>query len=167
MTKKSKSSASTGATKRPGRRVTRKALLATTGFRSGYEKRVTDDLTKREIEYFYEPDILVYPFPIRGSKCTQCGSPATRTGRYTPDLKFLNGSYCELKGKLTSANRTRLVAFRAARPEVVLRILFQADNWTTSKHKQRYTDWAKSVGFECAVGESIPLAWTWTASTGV
>lgn len=165
MKKKNKSSASIGPTRPSKRRVARKVLLQATGFRSGYEKRVTDDLTKREIAYSYESVTFTYPFPIRGSKCVQCGSPATRTGRYTPDLKFDNGSFCETKGKLTSANRTRLVAFRAARPDITLRILFQADNWLTSKHKQRYTDWAKSAGFECAVGDSVPLNWTWAKFT--
>ena len=145
-----------------GRRAKRRALRASTGFRSGYEAKVAGDLQTREIGFKYEADCFDYPFPIRGSRCVKCGSSATRTSHYTPDFKFDNGSYVEAKGRLTSANRTRLIAFKSARPDVTVRLLFERDNWLTGKHKKRYTDWAKDNGFESAVGTAVPTAWTWT-----
>jgi len=33
------------------------------------------------------------------------------------------------------------------------------DNWLTAGKKERYTDWARKLGIECAVGEDIPEDW--------
>lgn len=123
--------------------------------------KVTQDLEARGIPYKYEPDCLVYDLPVKGATCKKCGAPGvTRVAHYTPDLKFDNGTYVELKGKFTSSNRTRMLAFKSSRPSVVLRVLFQRDNYLTKRHAKTYTEWATAHGFVCAVGESVPEAWT-------
>ena len=43
--------------------------------------------------------------------------------------------------------------------KIDLRILFQADNWTTKLHRERYSQWAVRIGFINAVGKVIPDAW--------
>jgi hypothetical protein len=130
------------------------------GKRSGFEQVVCSNLDSRGIAYQYEPDKLKYWRVVKGAKCGACGGvTVTRPATYTPDLKFANGTYCEIKGRLTSANRTRLEAFKEHRPEITVRILFQVDNWCTKKKLNRYTDWAKKHGYECAVGKEVPGHW--------
>lgn len=145
---------------RGSRRERAKARLLSSGFRSGYEERIAADLNERGVDFTYEANCLAYELRVAGAVCKQCSAPAVfRVAHYTPDFYFTNGTYVEAKGKFTSTNRTRLVAFRTSRPDIVLRLLFQADNWLTSKHKQRYSQWAANHGFESAVGESIPVEW--------
>lgn len=145
---------------KPNRRQRASARLQQTGFRSGYEERIAADLKERSVEFTYEANCLAYDLPVKGAVCGKCRAPAVfRTAHYTPDFYFKNGTYVEAKGKFTSTNRTRLVAFRASRPDVILRLLFQADNWLTSKHKQRYSDWATKNGIDWAIGESVPGIW--------
>lgn len=43
-------------------------------------------------------------------------------------------------------------------PKLDLRFVFQRDNWTTNRHTERYTDWAKRHGCKSALGE-IPEDW--------
>lgn len=131
------------------------------GKRSGFEQTVCSDLDRRGIKYQYEPDKLRYFRIVKGAKCGDCGGvTVTRPAVYTPDLKFNNGTYCEIKGRLTSENRTRLLDFRKYSYAIIVRFLFQRDNWLTSKKRQRYSDWAKKHGFEYSVGKSVPEVWT-------
>lgn len=149
-------------TKRLSRRALQKARRELTGYRSGYEQTIAENLLKAEIAFEYEPECLAYPLPLRGSRCIKCGSPATRTAHYTPDFRFENGCRVEAKGKFTATNRTRLLAVKQAHADKRICLLFQRDNWLTKTHTQKYTDWAKKHGFECAVGTEVPQAWTWT-----
>lgn len=132
------------------------------GFRSKYEERVAANMTAASIAFTYEPICLKYDLPVKGAKCKVCAAPAvSRTAHYTPDFRFKsNGTYVETKGKFTSSNRTRLMAFKASRPDVTVRILFQCDNYLTKKHKKRYTEWAAANGYESAVGEHVPEGWS-------
>jgi hypothetical protein len=130
------------------------------GKRSGLEQKVCSDLERRGIPYQYEPDRLKYWRVVKGAKCAACQSvTVTKPAHYTPDLKFGNGTYCEIKGRFTSENRTRMKDFKTANPLTVVRILFQMDNWTTSKKKQRYSDWCKKNDYEYSVGSRVPDAW--------
>jgi hypothetical protein len=120
---------------------------------------VCADLDKRGIKYEYEQTKFTYIRPVRSAHCRGCGGREVgRIARYTPDLK-VRGMFIELKGRLTSSNRTQLVEFSEDRPDVKLRLLFQRDNFLTTKKRVRYSEWAKSKGFECAVGEKVPDAW--------
>lgn len=126
-------------------------------FRSKFEARVYRALPSGTL---YEPEKFRYPIQEPGYRCRGCGSKDTeRTTSYTPDFKLPNGTWIEAKGRLTSANRRRLVAFKAAFPNVVLRIVFMADNWLYKGAKSRYSDWAKKAGFDYIIGTSVPKAW--------
>lgn len=150
------------------KRAVRRREYAVNGHiaRSGYEVAVCKDLAARRVKYEYEPDSLAIQLPVVGGECTECGARGpyiAKNAVYTVDLWLANGRYVELKGKLTSKDRTRLKALYKAwagkfpRP---LSLLFQKDNFTTKKHKERYSGWARKIGFEVAVGTSIPVEWT-------
>jgi len=136
------------------------------GLRSGFEHAIAKDLDARGIKYEYEPNTFVYEFPLRASKCSECGSKrVSRSSRYTPDFNCTPGGYIEAKGRLTSANRTRLAAYAKSvdlqgKGNPPIRILFASDNWLTKKHLARYSDWARKEGFEYSVGKTIPVSWT-------
>ena len=139
MTKKTKRRKST----KSGGRVTS---------RSGFERKVMSNLTKSGIKYRYEPYSLTYAVPARD-------------GKYNPDLEFGDaiqgcGFLVEIKGKFTSKDRTKHLGVRKANPGVEVRFLFQRDNWLTSKHKKRYSDWCIDNGFEYFIGTSVPNEWT-------
>lgn len=131
-------------------------------FRSKYEERVWKNACAAGIVIEYEPAKFGYAHPVRLGTCTKCGAKntVTRPSTYIPDFGLKNGSYVEAKGKFTPANRTRMLAFRAARPDLKIRILFQRNNWLTKKHASKYSDWCETNGFDYAIGERIPEGWT-------
>lgn len=132
--------------------------------RSGYELTVLTDLERRGIPYEYEPDSLAIWLPVRGTKCGSCGvlGKSDKTAVYTVDVRLSNGRYIELKGKLAVADRTRLKSLirewgdKFPRP---LSLMFMRDNFITKTHKTRYSEWARSLGFDVYVGNRIPEEW--------
>lgn len=137
--------------------VPEKAMI----YRSKYEERVHANARADGVVLTYEPARFGYAHPVRQGTCTKCGAKntVTRPSTYIPDFGLSNGSYVEAKGKFTPANRTRMVAFKAARPDLTVRILFMRDNWLTKKHVTKYSDWARDNGFEYAIGDRIPREW--------
>lgn len=135
--------------------------MGTLTFRSKFEERVYRNAKADGIKVTYEPVKIGYAHPVHRGKCTKCGatSSVTRPSTYIPDFGLANGSYVESKGKFTPANRTRMLAFRAARPDLTVRILFMRDNWLTKKHANKYSYWATENGFEYAIGDRIPQEW--------
>lgn len=131
-------------------------------FRSKYEERVWKNAKADGLKLEYEPIVIGYAHPVHRGKCSTCGATnsVTRPASYTPDFMLKNGTFVETKGKFTPANRTRMLALRAARPDIVVRILFMRDNWLTKKHVSKYSDWAQSAGYEYAIGDRIPVEWT-------
>lgn len=109
----------------------------------------------------YEPKTFKYPLADPGYRCNACASKdVVRTTSYTPDFRLPNGTFIESKGKLTGANRRRLVAWKAYFPEETLRIVFMADNKLSKGAKSRYSEWATKAGFEYCVGfKNIPQSW--------
>jgi hypothetical protein len=134
---------------------------------SGFEKKVIEDLFDRKIPFSYEPDSLEIKLPLRGGHCVKCGAAGKdlyKEGIYTVDIRldaaFPKLRYVECKGKLTSFERTRLKALYAAYGEKFqLYLLLQRDNYLNKGSKTRYSQWASSVGFTVAVGNSIPPEW--------
>lgn len=131
-------------------------------WRSGFEKAIRADLTKRKVPYEYEP--TAFPIWIPGSPghyCAECSSRQTRRAtRYTPDFWLSKADlYVEAKGKLDARSKRALLAFRDQYPGHRLAVLFQRDNWTTKTKKEKYTDWARRNKIAAAVGDSIPGEW--------
>ncbi len=129
-----------------------------TEYRSRFEGRVAAVLPPGTL---YEPKTFKYPVADPGYRCRMCASKdVVRTTSYTPDFRLPNGTWIESKGKMTGANRRRLVAWKAAFPEETLRLVLMADNKLSKTSKTRYSDWCKKAGFEYCVGiNNIPKEW--------
>lgn len=129
-----------------------------TEYRSKFEARVAAVLPKGTE---YEPKTFQYPVADPGYRCRACASKdVIRTTSYKPDFKLPNGTWIEAKGKLTGANRRRLVAWKAYFPDETLRIVFMCDNKLSKGAKSRYSEWATKAGFEWCVGPNkIPREW--------
>lgn len=129
-------------------------------FASKFEKRIYDNARKRRIRIQYEPETFVYERRIRGAHCQDCSSRnVVKRSRYTPDFRTSPRFLIEAKGKFDASARSRMEDFVRSRPDVQIRFLFGADNWTTKRHVQRYTDWCRERGITCAVGDRIPETW--------
>lgn len=141
-----------------------------TQVRSGYEKTVIEDLERRNVAFEYEPDTLEILLPTRGIVCVldpvlhgaQTQAEHYKKSTYTIDIRLANGRYVELKGKFTAKDRGRILALVRAWGEKFPRpisLLLQKDNWLTKAHKRKYSDWARQVGIDVHVGNSIPEEW--------
>jgi len=126
---------------------------------SKLEDTIIQNLEERGVEFKYEPVTFDYLRVVRGATCSECnGSHCRIRRRYTPDLA-IGTFFVEIKGKLDSATRSRMEAFHEGRPEIDLRYIFQRDNWLTSKHKNKYSDWAKKLGVKYHIGQEVPEEW--------
>ena len=77
--------------------------------------------------------------------------------KYLPDFK-VNGFILECKGRLTAADRKKMVAVKSQHPDKDIRLLFQFDNKLNPRSKTRYSMWAEKNGFKWALKE-VPEAW--------
>jgi hypothetical protein len=111
--------------------------------RSGFEKRIMKDLDKRKVKYEYEPYRLSY----------------TVQRKYTPDLKLPNGVLVEVKGRFTSADRTKFLSVRDQHRHEDIRLLFQADNKLNKNSTTRYSDWCDKHDIIYHVGNTVPDEW--------
>jgi len=119
-------------------------------FKSGLERKVHASLNRRQVKHGYETQKFKFVQPAKA-----------RT--YTPDF-FLHetGIFVECKGRLTQADREKLLWAREQNPDLRLVILFgRAKNTLTRRSKTTYGDWAEKNGFEWAdFGEDgIPASW--------
>lgn len=133
---------------------------------SGYEAKVLKDLQERGVPFSYNPDSLEIKLPLRGGNCTKCGASGKdlyKSGVFTVDVRYDGEEtrYIELKGRLTSFERTRLKSlFLAWGQKFKLFILFQkGSNKLNKGSKTTYEEWARGVGFVTATGDKIPEAW--------
>jgi len=117
------------------------------GYRSGLEERVQKELKAAGIIYQYEPFKIPYIVPV--SKHT-----------YTPDIVLENGIIIELKGRLMSADRKKMVLVKEQHPEMDIRFVFSTPNAKLSKgSKTTFAMWAEKNGFPWA-HNSIPDSWS-------
>jgi len=114
-------------------------------YRSIAEKDFAKVLDKYGYTYQYEPFTL--PFEIVEHRT------------YKPDFVLFDEVIIEFKGIFTSDDRKKMLAVRKAHPYYDIRFVFMKDNWLTSSHKRRYSDWAKENGFKYHVGISLPKEW--------
>jgi hypothetical protein len=125
---------------------------------SKFEKACLDDLLARGVGFAYEPESLVYSTSVRLSSCTNCGSSEVVQRRsYTPDLKFPNGLFVELKGRLDGKARRLLKAASEQHPSSPIWFVFQQNNLYGSAGK-RYSDFATQIGARWALGK-VPQEW--------
>lgn len=123
------------------------------GYRSGAEESLARYLTDAGVGFKYESISLEYEKPIRKGKCKECdGKKVVKVATYTPDFILDNGKIIEYKGRLTAADRTKLLAVRKSNPSTRIYLLFGADNKLAKNTTKRYSDWANEHGFDHAVG---------------
>jgi hypothetical protein len=123
---------------------TRKEAQAA-GYRSGFEYTVARSLTERGVEFEYEPKGAIIEYKV------------DEVRRYLPDF-VVGGTRIECKGRLTAADRKKLLLVKKQNPKLDLRLLFQFDNKLSTRSKTRYSAWAEKNGFKWAVG-SVPREW--------
>jgi len=130
-------------------------------YRSLLEKRVCEELERKGVTFWYEPYQMPYTVSVKTAKCANCGhSTALKERRYTPDVVLGNGIIIEIKGRFTGPMRTKMLAVRDCNMDQEIKMLFQADNWMTSKKLMRYSDWCDKHGFDYAIGDKVPDEWT-------
>lgn len=79
--------------------------------------------------------------------------------RYQPDFVLQpSGVIVEAKGRLDVVDRRKMVAVKAARPDLDIRFVFQNARMRLSRHGKTYGEWAEAAGFPWAEG-TIPLDW--------
>ena len=113
--------------------------------RSGFEDKVLRNYPG--IDLFYETHQIPYQLA------------------YVPDLSLPKKAggimHIELKGYLRPEDRTKMRRARKAHPNLDLRILFQRNEWLTTKHKMRYLDWAEKNKLKAHVSPSGQLPSDW------
>lgn len=115
-------------------------------FRSGYEKRVRDNIESEKLKFEYEDTHLPY----------------TTYHTYTPDFTLYGTNttfWVECKGRFCAQDRSKMLAVKEQHPDKDIRFLFQVDNPIRKGSKTTNTMWATKYGFKSAVGEVMPTEW--------
>ena len=138
------------------------ARQAKDGFRSGFEREVAAKLDEFNLEWEFEAYDCDYVRRVRGGICLNC--PPKRTPAvfskhiYTPDFTIEDKDYViEVKGRLTSRDRTKLIAVQAT--DVEVRLIFRYDNKLSAKTNTRYSDWCKREGFKYTFLNKLTKGW--------
>ncbi len=113
-------------------------------FRSKFEAQLYGLARAHKKSLDFEPKSAIIPYSINY--------------RYQPDFVLPNGILVEAKGQLDVADRRKMVAVKAARPDLDIRFVFQSARSKLSRYGKTYGEWATSAGFPWAEG-SIPLEW--------
>lgn len=115
-------------------------------FKSKYEQTVYSHAIDAGYKLAYEPAKakLKYVLPERA---------------YQPDFVLANGIVVETKGFLRYDDLRKMIAVKAANPQIDLRIVFmRADRPLRKGGQMAYGEWATKAGFLWAEG-MIPEAW--------
>jgi len=113
-------------------------------YRSGLEQRIAHDLEKRGVTFEYES--LQIPYQRKLSV-------------YNPDFILPNSIIIEAKGRLTTADRVKMLLVKDQHPYLDIRFVFQrAQNKIRKGSKTTYAMWSDRHGFPWAE-KLIPLKW--------
>lgn len=116
------------------------------GYRSGFEHKVSEQLTEQKIEFGYEDTTIEYIIPERKSK-------------YTVDFTLPNGILVETKGRWVAADRKKHLLIKKQQPELDIRLVFQSAKSKISKgSKTTYADYCDKHGIQWAE-KQIPASW--------
>jgi len=113
-------------------------------FRSKFEAQIYNTARASKKKLDFEPKSAIINYTI--------------AFRYQPDFILPNGIVVEAKGRLDVWDRRKMVAVKAARPDLDIRFVFQNGRSKLSRHGKSYGEWAESQGFQWAEG-CIPLDW--------
>lgn len=128
-------------------RASGKAPRLANGFRSGLEKRISDDLKAKNIPFEYETVKIEYTVPERQAK-------------YTPDFILLsNGVIVEGKGILDAEDRKKHLLIKKQHPHLDIRFVFSRSSAPIYKGSPTTQgEWASHHGFLYA-DKLIPDEW--------
>jgi hypothetical protein len=116
-------------------------------FRSKFEHHVALALQRAGAAFRYEEDVVHFEQPAKKR-------------RYIPDFVLPNGIILEVKGYMTSADRSKHKWVKEQHPELDIRFVFQNPNTRIStRSRTRLREWAEKAGFQWCCGPSIPRAW--------
>ena len=118
-------------------------------YKSNLERSVASLLKKKKIKFQYESQKVRFVQPAKKRV-------------YKPDFELPEtGVFVECKGRLTLADRQKMVWVKEQNPDLRLVILFSKPYNTIRKgSRTTYADWAKENGFDFADWEKgIPERW--------
>ena len=116
------------------------------GYRSGFEHKVSEQLTEQKIKFGYEDTVIEYTIPERKSK-------------YTVDFTLPNGILVETKGRWVAADRKKHLLIKKQQPELDIRLVFQSAKSKISKGSETtYADYCDKHGIQWAE-KQIPESW--------
>lgn len=127
-------------------------------YRSQAEADFGKFLWTNHIEYGFEDFEITYNKRGRG-RCSDCGSKSIYTEHtYTPDFSVFDANtkcpiFIEFKGYFKARDRTKAVAVKKCNNDLELLFVFQADNWLSTKHKNKYSDWCRQKGIHFCLKE--------------
>lgn len=113
--------------------------------RSKFEASLVKQLDELKAKYKYESLKIKYTVP-------------EKVHTYTPDFVLANGIIVEAKGKLTSADRKKMMLVAQQNKQLDIRFVFMQDNKLSKVSKTKYSDWASKNGFQYAF-KQIPESW--------
>jgi hypothetical protein len=125
-------------------------------YRSKFEAKIADQLRSLRVSFSYESETLKYTSPVRSGTCLDCkGTNVVKKRTYTPDFIITTKKdgrvYVEVKGRLTSRDRTKMLDVIKAHPGIRLVMILQRDNKIKGSFK--YSDWLKKHSIEFYIGE--------------
>ena len=116
------------------------------GYRSGFEHRVSDQLTEAKIQFEYETTVIPYIKPE--TKHT-----------YTIDFTLPNGILVETKGRWVLEDRKKHLLIQKQHPGLDIRMAYQNSKGKIRKgSKTTYADFCDKNDIMWA-DKSIPSAW--------
>jgi len=116
------------------------------GYRSGFEHKVSDQLTEQKIKFGYEDTVINYIKPETSHK-------------YTIDFTLPNGILVETKGRWVIEDRKKHLLIKQQHPELDIRIVFQSAKTKIRKgSKTTYGDWCDKHGIVWAE-KNVPESW--------
>ena len=116
------------------------------GYRSGFEHKVSEQLTESKIKFGYEDTVINYVKPETHHK-------------YTIDFTLPNGILVETKGRWVIEDRKKHLLIKKQHPELDIRIVFQSAKTKIRKgSKTTYGDYCDKHGIIWAE-KKVPESW--------
>ena len=116
------------------------------GYRSGFEHKVSEQLTESKIKFGYEDTVINYIKPKTHHT-------------YTIDFTLPNGILVETKGRWVIEDRKKHILIKEQHPELDIRIVFQNAKTKIRKgSKTTYGDFCDKNGIIWAE-KNIPKSW--------
>ena len=116
------------------------------GYRSGFEHKVSEQLTESKIKFGYEDTVINYTKPETHHK-------------YTIDFTLPNGILVETKGRWVAEDRKKHLLIKKQHPNLDIRIVFMSGKTKIRKgSKTTYGDWCDKHNIPWAE-KQIPESW--------